>query len=142
ESADCPNLAALASLSVPAMAPLVEVRAPAPERVEFQADLHSNADTRFGEIVSRTLRMTQSPLFFGLGLGTLLLAGAAVGLFAYFNNRPGELVVTSEPSMNVQVLLDNKPMATGTPVTFGQLRPGSYVLTLNREGFVPAHRTV
>ena len=71
-----------------------------------------------------------------LGL-VLLLAGAAVGAFFFLSNKPGELVVTSEPAANVQLLIDNERQPVdGTPATL-KLKPGSYVLTVQREGYVP-----
>jgi hypothetical protein len=67
----------------------------------------------------------------------VLLAGAAVGAFFFLTNKPGELVVTSEPAANVQLLIDNERQPVdGTPATL-KLKPGSYVLTVQREGYVP-----
>jgi serine/threonine protein kinase len=66
-----------------------------------------------------------------------LLCGAAVGGYVYFGNRPGELLLTSEPAANVQILIDNKRIAVdGTPASV-PLGPGSYALTVQHEGFVP-----
>ncbi len=82
----------------------------------------------------------------GLMIGGAI-AVAAVGLFVaavvvYFNNRPGTLFITSEPATNVQVLLDNKRQAVdGTPATLS-LERGSYVLTVQREGYVPWNEQV
>jgi hypothetical protein len=84
---------------------------------------------------------TQAPssrsLWIALCLVGAVLCGAAAGGWIYFGNRPGELMLTSEPAANVQVLIDNKRMAVdGTPATL-TLPPGSYALTVQREGYVP-----
>jgi hypothetical protein len=70
-----------------------------------------------------------------LGLLAFLVAvGAGV---VYLNSRPGTLFIASEPATNVQILLDNKRQPVdGTPATL-KLEPGSYVLTVQREGYVP-----
>ena len=60
----------------------------------------------------------------------------------YYNSRPGTLFIVSDPATNVQVLLDNKRQAVdGTPATL-KLEPGSYVLTVQREGYVPWNEQV
>ena len=67
---------------------------------------------------------------------------AAVGGIVYYNSRPGTLFITSDPATNVQILLDNKRQPVdGTPATL-KLEPGSYVLTVQREGYVPWNEQV
>jgi serine/threonine protein kinase len=81
-------------------------------------------------------------LYAGLALGGAVVCAAAVWLFVFMGNKPGEVVITSEPSVNVQVLVDNKRVAVdGTPATL-KLEPGSYVLTVQREGYVPWNEQV
>src|SRR5262249_62048930 len=77
--------------------------------------------------------------------GGILAAAVCVAVAAgvvYYNSRPGTLFIASEPATNVQVLLDNKRQPVdGTPATL-KLEPGSYVLTVQREGYVPWNEQV
>jgi serine/threonine protein kinase len=89
-----------------------------------------------------------------------LLYGAAIGISAvlslfallvyqYFvGSRPGDVTILSDPATSVQVLLDNKRVLDkkGTPIdgtpAVVPLGPGSYVLTVQREGYVPWNEPV
>jgi eukaryotic-like serine/threonine-protein kinase len=89
-----------------------------------------------------------------------LLYGAAIGISAvlslfallvyqYFvGSRPGDVTILSDPATSVQVLLDNKRVldGKGTPIdgtpAVVPLGPGSYVLTVQREGYVPYNEQV
>ena len=86
--------------------------------------------------------LRSSTLLVGAGLAVLalvLLIGTGV---VYFNSRPGTLFIASEPATNVQILLDNKRQPVdGTPATL-KLEPGSYVLTVQREGYVPLNEQI
>jgi hypothetical protein len=81
-------------------------------------------------------------LYVGAGVvGAAICVAAAAGV-VYYNSRPGTLFIASEPATNVQILLDNKRQAVdGTPATL-KLEPGSYVLTVQREGYVPWNEQV
>ncbi|MFI5288780.1 MAG: PEGA domain-containing protein [Polyangia bacterium] len=71
-----------------------------------------------------------------------LVCATAVGGYLLLGNKPGQVMITSEPSVNVQVLVDNKRIPVdGTPATL-KLDPGSYVLTVQREGYVPWNQQV
>jgi serine/threonine protein kinase len=83
-----------------------------------------------------------STLLIGGGLGLLAFAVAIGAGVVYFNSRPGTLLIASEPATNVQILLDNKRQPVdGTPATL-KLEPGSYVLTVQREGYVPSNEQI
>jgi eukaryotic-like serine/threonine-protein kinase len=81
-------------------------------------------------------------LWVGGGVAAAAICVAAAGGVVYYNSRPGTLFIASDPATNVQVLLDNKRQAVdGTPATL-KLEPGSYVLTVQREGYVPWNEQV
>ncbi len=81
-------------------------------------------------------------LLVGGGVAAAALCVAVAGGVVYYNSRPGTLFIASDPATNVQVLLDNKRQAVdGTPATL-KLEPGSYVLTVQREGYVPWNEQV
>jgi eukaryotic-like serine/threonine-protein kinase len=81
-------------------------------------------------------------LYVGGGVIAAALCVAAAGGVVYYNSRPGTLFIASEPATNVQILLDNRRQAVdGTPATL-KLEPGSYVLTVQREGYVPWNEQV
>src|SRR5262249_17722732 len=90
----------------------------------------------------RPKRRFASTTYVALGLGgALVLAAMAAGI-VWYHNRPGEVVIPSEPAVDVQVLLDNKRIPVdGTPATL-KLEPGSYVLTVQREGYVPYNEQI
>jgi hypothetical protein len=92
--------------------------------------------------------------------GRAVLYGAAAGIVALASlttfviyhyvvgSRPGEVTILSDPATNVQVLLDNKRMLDakgvaidGTPAVI-PLKAGSYVVTVQREGYVPYNEKV
>jgi serine/threonine protein kinase len=76
-------------------------------------------------------------LWVGGGVAAAAICVAAAGGVVYYNSRPGTLFIASDPATNVQILVDNKRQAVdGTPATL-KLEPGSYVLTVQREGYVP-----
>src|SRR6185312_14440727 len=78
----------------------------------------------------------------GGGVAAAAICVAAAGGVVYYNSRPGTLFIASDPATNVQILLDNKRQAVdGTPATL-KLEPGSYVLTVQREGYVPWNEQV
>jgi serine/threonine protein kinase len=80
---------------------------------------------------------TRAPLFIVGAVVLTVAVASTMGVVYYLGNKPGEVVITSEPAVNVQVLVDNKRMnVDGTPATL-KLEPGSYVLTVQREGYVP-----
>jgi serine/threonine protein kinase len=71
------------------------------------------------------------------GITLLLVLAAGIGGYNYMATRPGQIVLTSDPSGAVQVLLDNQRVPVeGTPATILK-PPGSYSLTVQREGYVP-----
>ncbi len=81
-------------------------------------------------------------LWIGAGVAAAAICVAAAGGVVYYNSRPGTLFIASDPATNVQILLDNKRQAVdGTPATL-KLEPGSYVLTVQREGYVPWNEQV
>jgi hypothetical protein len=89
-------------------------------------------------------------LIYGGAVGVaVLLVGAALFFYNYFvGSRPGDVTILSDPATNVQVMLDNKRVADskgqaidGTPAVV-PLNPGSYVLTVQREGYVPWNEQV
>ncbi|MGZ3406580.1 MAG: PEGA domain-containing protein, partial [Polyangia bacterium] len=81
-------------------------------------------------------------LYVGGGVAAAALCVAAAGGVVYYNSRPGTLFIASDPATNVQILLDNKRQPVdGTPATL-KLEPGSYVLTVQREGYVPWNEQV
>jgi hypothetical protein len=91
---------------------------------------------------------SNAPLYATVGVAGAVVIAATVWGYVFFGNKPGEVVITSEPSVNVQVLVDNKRVADakgklvdGTPARL-ELSPGSYVLTVQREGYVPANEQV
>jgi len=93
-------------------------------------------------------RRSRAPLYVGVGATLLVGAAAAVWLSLFLGSKPGHIVVTSDPAVNVQILVDNKRVldekgnpADGTPQDL-KLDPGSYVVTVQREGFVPANEQV
>jgi hypothetical protein len=96
------------------------------------------------ETPSLTPRKRPRPvaLWIGAGVAAAAVCVAAAGGVVYYNSRPGTLFIASEPATNVQILLDNKRQAVdGTPATL-KLEPGSYVLTVQREGYVPWNEQV
>ncbi len=81
-------------------------------------------------------------LWVGGGVAAAAICVAAAGGVVYYNSRPGTLFIASDPATNVQILLDNKRQPVdGTPATL-KLEPGSYVLTVQREGYVPWNEQV
>jgi eukaryotic-like serine/threonine-protein kinase len=81
-------------------------------------------------------------MYVGGGVVAAAVCVAAAGGVVYYNSRPGTLFIASEPATNVQILLDNKRQPVdGTPATL-KLDPGSYVLTVQREGYVPWNEQV
>jgi serine/threonine protein kinase len=81
-------------------------------------------------------------MWVGGAIGAAALCLAVAAGIVYFNSRPGALFISSDPATNVQVLLDNKRQPVeGTPATL-QLEPGSYVLTVQRDGYVPWNEQV
>ncbi|MDB4968820.1 MAG: serine/threonine protein kinase [Myxococcales bacterium] len=92
--------------------------------------------------LSARKRTRPMSLYVGAGVvGAAICVAAAAGV-VYYNSRPGTLFIASEPATNVQILLDNKRQSVdGTPATL-KLEPGSYVLTVQREGYVPWNEQV
>jgi len=87
-------------------------------------------------------RVRPLALWVGGGVAAAAICVAAAGGVVYYNSRPGTLFIASDPATNVQILLDNKRQAVdGTPATL-KLEPGSYVLTVQREGYVPWNEQV
>ncbi|HZS41162.1 MAG TPA: protein kinase [Polyangia bacterium] len=85
---------------------------------------------------------SRAPLYAGIGIVGTLLCALIVGVYFFLGSKPGEVVITSEPAVNVQVLVDDKRVEVdGTPATL-KLQPGSYVLTVKREGYVPWNEQV
>lgn len=69
------------------------------------------------------------------GLSVLLLV--AIGGFAWVSlskTKPGALTIEATPA-KVEVLLNEKVVANGTPFTLDNLDPGNYVLTVRAEGY-------
>jgi len=82
------------------------------------------------------------------GVGTLLAVvagmlvvsvGAVLGFYSY-SHRSGSILVTSFPS-DVQVLIDQVMVAKETPFTVDK-PPGTYQVTVQREGYEAAHQVV
>jgi hypothetical protein len=99
---------------------------------------------------ARTRAPQSRGLLYGGAVGVaVLLVGAALFFYNYFvGSRPGDVTILSDPATNVQVMLDNKRVADakgqpidGTPAVVS-LGPGSYVLTVQREGYVPWNEQV
>jgi hypothetical protein len=89
-------------------------------------------------------------VMYGAAAGVTALLGLAGLLFYSFfvGGRPGEVTILSDPASSVQVLLDNQRVhdGNGTPIdgtpAVVPLKPGSYVLTVQREGYVPWNEQV
>jgi serine/threonine protein kinase len=83
-------------------------------------------------------------LLYGAVIGVAaLVCASAVAVVYLVGSKPGEVTIVSDPAVNVQVLVDNKRVldpkgspVDGTPAVV-PLAPGSYVLTVQREGYVP-----
>jgi serine/threonine protein kinase len=72
--------------------------------------------------------------------GVLLLCiGAVVGFWTW-SHRPGSIAVTSFPS-DAQVLIDQVMVAKETPYTIDK-SPGSYQVTVQREGYESRHEVL
>ena len=81
------------------------------------------------------------PLLIGGGVLALTLAGG-IGAWLLLARGPGEVVVTSEPAADVQVLVDGKKVAAdGTPATL-KLEPGAHLITVQREGYLPKSESI
>ena len=101
----------------------------------------SSAPTETPALAPRR-RARPTSLYVGGGVVAAAICVAAAGGVVYYNSRPGTLFIASEPASNVQILLDNKRQPVdGTPATL-KLEPGSYVLTVQREGYVPWNEQV
>ncbi|HWE26659.1 MAG TPA: PEGA domain-containing protein, partial [Polyangia bacterium] len=106
-------------------------------------------DSQHGAVASETppvqmMRARRKPIgaIVGAVVGVAAVCLVIAAAITYFNSRPGTLYIESQPSTSVQVLLDNKKQAVeGTPATLA-LEPGSYVLTVQREGYVPWNEQV
>ncbi len=133
---------------VPALTP----RAPTPGRGVPQADpmRHSGSDPtrvprgsshgpsiRSGtDLRARGEGGPSNAVLIGTGAAILLVL-LGIGLKLYLGARPGQIQITSEPSGAVQLLIDNQRVPVdGTPATIDR-GPGSYSLTVQREGYVP-----
>jgi hypothetical protein len=88
-------------------------------------------------------KTSRTPLFVGIGVvGALLCAVGAGAWFLFAGGKPGEVVLTSEPAVGVQVLVDQARVnVDGTPATL-KLPAGPHVLTVQREGFVPWNQPI
>jgi serine/threonine protein kinase len=94
--------------------------------------------SRPGRSPSQTSKL---PLLIGGAVLVLALAGG-LGAWMLLGRGPGEVVITSEPAADVQVLVDNKKVAAdGTPATL-KLEPGVHMITVQREGYLPKTETV
>ena len=74
-----------------------------------------------------------------LGGVLVLCVGAVVGFYSW-SHRPGSIAVTSFPS-DTQVLIDQVMVAKETPYTV-EKAPGSYQVTVQREGYESRHEVL
>ncbi len=113
------------------------MRAPTPSRGMPQAmPTRINPAPRGGDPRSRGGGGPSNLVLIGTGAAILVVL-LGIGLKLHLNGRPGQIQITSEPSGAVQLLIDNQRVPVdGTPATIDRA-PGSYSLTVQREGYVP-----
>jgi hypothetical protein len=123
-------------------APVPATRTPTPNRgvppvalpsvpTRFTQQPRSSTDLR-----ARGGAGPSNAVLIGTGLAILLVL-VGIGVKLYLGARPGRIEITSEPSGAVQLLIDNQRVPVdGTPATIDR-SPGSYSLTVQREGYVP-----
>jgi serine/threonine protein kinase len=102
-----------------------------------------------GPRIKKPQPQSRTMLYLAAAGVVVLMCGAAVFAYSWLvGSRPGEVTILSDPATGVQVLLDNKRVldgkgqpVDGTPAVV-PLPPGSYVLTVQREGYVPTNEQV